>query len=83
MGKGRVVRLVFGEGQIQINKCSHQVGFTRTHRKAEQVIGIRYSIKSGLEKIFIIDTLRIFAYLFFQLLRNLLTCIVLLAGVLK
>ena len=83
MGKGRIMGLVFGKVQIQINKCGHQVGFSGTHGQAEQIVGIRYPVKGRLEKIFIINALRVFAYLLFQLFGDLFAGVGFQTGVLE
>ena len=73
VGKCRVVWFLSSEIQIEINKCGHQVGFTCTHGKAEQIIRVGYTIESICENLLIIDAFGGFLDLMFQLGRYLIT----------
>ena len=55
MCKRRVARFVLGKIQIQINECSHQIGFPSTHWQAEKIICIVYAIKYLFENSFAIN----------------------------
>ena len=83
MSECGIVRFVNGKVQIKINKRRHQVGFTRAHRKAEQIIRIGNAVKGVVPYLVVIYTFGCIFDRLFKLDRNLLIIIVFHAGVLK
>ena len=51
----RIMWLILSKVQIYINECSHQIGFSRTHRKTEKIIRISYLVKDILQHFLIIN----------------------------
>ena len=82
MGKGWVIRLLAGKIQIQVNKCGHQVGFTRTHGKTKQIIGVGNFIECFIEELLIVYPVNISPDLLCQFSCNHLICIICQTGIL-
>ena len=49
VGEGRVVGVLLGEVEVEVNHCRHEVGLARAHGEGKEIVGIGDVVKEGRE----------------------------------
>ena len=78
----RVHRLVLGKVEVDVDEGSHQIGLARSHRKAEEVIGISYLVENILQHLLTVYLSRMMTNELLQLRGYLLAVAVFLPAIL-